>query len=232
MRKMFAFDFHGVLSRNNEKAVQYYINYALEFFDIAARIDLATIILHYGVSFQQYFRMVYPGAEKQLYDELTGFIFERQVLSFDTVRVHILPQCFARFTLEMLRSYGHDLIVISNTPQNVISDFTDAVGLTDCFNEIVGVHENGGISCANNLSNYKARVLMDFAKAGGYEQIIMIGDAKSDILAGKMANAKTYLFCSPLYNEICNMNAKWESIISQTNPDYVIKDLRSLIREI
>lgn len=233
MPKLIACDFHGVFSKHNEKAVQYYCNMVFQLFGLSCRIDLATIVRNYGIGFKDIFKIVFPEGSPELFVEMEKCIFEHQVQSFETVvRQFIRPQAHARFTIEMLRNYGHRCIVVSNTPQYIITKFTDAVDLTDCFDEIVGVDRISQDQGLAKLPSLKAQVIDLCRRKWKSDQIVMIGDAASDIEAGRLVGAKTYLYATPTHDEVCDCSLKWENIIQQTSPDYVIRDLRYLIQEI
>lgn len=230
VKQLYAFDFHGVLSEGNEKAVQYYVNLAFSTFGIKAMVEISTIIMNYGISFNEIFKMAYPRGDQELFQKMTEFVYQKQKQSFKPVIDAIRPQKFAKVTLEILNELDCDCVVVSNTPQKVIKKFTDAVKLTKHFKHIVGVDQGLGVCSKTHLSLAKAAALRRLLECCKYERVVMIGDAPNDIFAGKAVGAETFLFRSPSHDKICDTSLKWKRIISQCSPDHVVDDLRNIIK--
>ena len=72
------------------------------------------------------------------------------------------------------------------------------------------------------IHNVKSEFLKDFLQSKAYQKIVVIGDKESDVRAGKNCKATTYLFTDSEVDKNSN----------NTKADYIISDLRKVLKEL
>jgi len=117
---------------------------------------------------------------------------------------HCKPRVHAHSTLKKIMDEGHTNIIVSNATQRDLEFFMKITGVTPYIHTAYGVNGNKHKTIINH--------------PGTYSRIIMIGDTENDIKAGKRANATTYL--------VQNGEPR------PTEADYVITDLRDVLKEL
>ncbi len=70
---LFIWDFHGVLEKGNEKAVQELCNLILKDFQIQKEVSLKEVIDWYGLSWFDYFKLAAPQGNNELWQEMVNY---------------------------------------------------------------------------------------------------------------------------------------------------------------
>lgn len=193
MKKLYVFDFHGVLEKGTENAVVEVSNLALEYMDYPQRLSKDDALKYYSLKWGEIFMNAFG------FDES-----EAQKLYFECKRIDDSnPGIIINYTrqndnaskvLDEIIMQKNDLILISNTRPDALKQFVKAANLEDYFNEsntfAVNKHEKG-----QELS--KKIVLENYLAGKNYESIIIIGDSKGDV---DLKNVSPYNSISILYS--------------------------------
>ncbi|MDD5145772.1 MAG: HAD hydrolase-like protein [Candidatus Pacebacteria bacterium] len=223
---LFAWDFHGTLEKGNERAVQELCNLVLKDFGINRELSLKEVLDWYGLSWFDYFKNAFLAGSPELWQNMVNKVFSYQKTGWELIKKYISAQDFAEDVLKKIKERGHQNIILTNSKQDHAEKFIETLGFAKYFDKIAGV--DGYLNAHKNLSteekkqNAKADALKEFLLGSNFTKIIMIGDNESDIRAGKMVGAKTYLFAAP------GKNKKTEA----TGADHIIFDLREVLKEL
>jgi phosphoglycolate phosphatase-like HAD superfamily hydrolase len=214
--KLFVWDFHGVLEKDNEKAVIDISNRVLSNAGFAERFTDADNERYYGLKWYQYFERLLPDSSPEQHLELQTACFQYDRDNPGIITKHIKPNDFAIEVLGRLAQSNNKQIVISNTRQKDLFWFLDIVGIRHFFEDdtVIGVN-------AHQTHASKRDALKDYLKDKNFEEIIAIGDSEGDLALGKSFNATTYFYKHPHRKHGITENA-----------DYAINDLRDILKEI
>ncbi len=215
--KLFIWDFHGVLEKDNEKAVFVISNIVLERFGYKERLTLKQNDEYLGLKWYQYFERMMPELPMKKCMELQKACFEfGDHDNKQTLKDNIKPNNHAVEVLKKIKESGNKQLVISNTRQDDLIWYLDTVGITKYFNdaEIIGVN-------AHQTHSSKSDALKEYLKGKKFSQIISIGDSEGDLELGKEFGATTYYYRHP--------KRKHEST---KNADFIINDLREVLKEL
>lgn len=214
--KLFVWDFHGVLEKDNEKAVIDISNRVLANAGYAERFTEADNEKYYGLKWYQYFERLLPDqpGEEHLALQVACFTFAENNL--DILAKHIKPNDHAIEVLSEISKTNHQQIVISNTRQLDLIWFLESIDIKKFFDEdhIIGVN-------AHQTHASKVEALQAHLDSTTYDKIIVIGDSEDDLKLGKAVHAITYFYKHP-HREHENTE----------NADHIIKDLRSVLQEL
>lgn len=214
---LFIWDFHGVLEKDNEKAVIDISNAVLANAEYSERFTQEDNERFYGLKWYQYFERLIPELSKDECLKLQSACFKYAEEHLDILAKHIKPNDHALEVLAKIAESGSQQIVISNTRQNDLIWFLDAVGMSSFFQEshVVGVN-------AHQQHATKSEALKAYlADHTGYAKIVAIGDSEDDLKLGKEVGAVTYYYKHP-----------YREHESTKNADYIIKDLRHVLVEL
>jgi phosphoglycolate phosphatase-like HAD superfamily hydrolase len=211
--KLFVWDFHGVLEKDNEKAVIDISNQVLEQAGYSERLTEEDNERFYGLIWYQYFERLLPRLSKDECLALQAACFKFAEDNLHILAKHIKPNDHAVDVLAEIADSGNQQIVISNTRQSDLIWFLDSIGIKKFFDEahIIGVN-------AHQTHSSKGDALKAHLKGMKLDQIIVIGDSEDDLRLGKDVGATTYFYKHPHRN---HENAH--------NADYIIKDLRTVL---
>ncbi|HSX52884.1 MAG TPA: HAD hydrolase-like protein [Patescibacteria group bacterium] len=215
--KLFIWDFHGVLEKDNEKAVIDISNAVLSNAGYDVRFTQEDNERFYGLKWYEYFQRLMPKLSKEECLKLQADCFKYAEEHLEILAKHIKPNDHAIDVLKSITESGNQQIVISNTRQNDLLWFLSAVGIKRFFNDahIVGVN-------AHQQHNTKSEALKAYLKTHlGFDQIIVIGDSGDDLKLGKEVGATTYYYKHPHREHENTYNA-----------DHIIKDLRQVLAEL
>lgn len=215
--KLFVWDFHGVLEKDNEKAVIEISNKVLEQAGYNERFTDEDNERYYGLKWYQYYEKLLPGLSPHEYLELQAQCFAYAEKDLTILTKHIKPNDHANEVLEAIHNSQHQQLVISNSRPADIIWFLEAVGQLQFFapdNHVIGVN-------AHQKHGNKTEALQHFLKNKKYENVIVIGDSEGDMQLGKAVGAKTYFYKHP--------HRQHEDT---TQADILVKDLREVLREI
>lgn len=218
-RNLFVWDFHGVLEKDNVYAVKELTNLILKDFKVNRRINIKEARDWYGLSLFDYFKLATPEGNQQLWVEMTKKALSLQQQGWEIVRNHIKKRDFSEDVLREIRDKGHQNIVLSNSRPESIQMFTDLLDMTQYFDDIIGVDNH---RTNREIHDIKTEALANFLKGREYNKVIAIGDRESDIRAGKNCGAITYFF----------FDVESSKRAENTNADYMISDLREVLKEV
>lgn len=213
---LFIWDFHGVLEKDNEKAVIDISNKVLARAGFKERFTHEDNERYYGLKWYQYFEKLLPNLTHQEHIELQSECFKFTEKNPDILSKHIKPNDHAVEVLSIIAASGNIQIVISNTRQSDLIWFLNSIGVKHFFNDenIIGVN-------AHQTHKIKVDALTEFVKDFKPTKTIVIGDSEADLKMGKTVGAITYFYKHPHREHEDTKNA-----------DYVIKDLRVILKEL
>jgi phosphoglycolate phosphatase-like HAD superfamily hydrolase len=214
--KLFVWDFHGVLEKDNEKAVKEISNIILRRAGFSEQLTDQQNEEYLGLKWYEYFERLLPNITKEKCLELQAACLEYHEADPSILAKNIKPNDYATVVLETIASLGHQQIIISNTRQNDLIWFLETVGMKKFFKEehIIGVN-------AHQTHDTKTDALKDFISDKKFDEIVVIGDSESDLELGRAVNAVTYFYRHP--------NRKHHKT---NNADFVINDLRDIFHNI
>ena len=218
---LFVWDFHGTLERDNVKAVQELVNKVLSHFKIEREISLAKTVRLYGLSWVDYFKFMYPAGNLTLWQNMKEKA-EYYQLKERVVEKYIKPALNAKFVLSKIKKTGHRNIILTNTNPVWIRRFVKIVKLQKYIDHYIGLDLHSISRRGQDISRVKFEALKKYINKNKFDKIVKIGDRESDIKAGKLIGAQTYYFKNKF-----NKNIK-----IRIKPDYIISDLRKVLKEI
>jgi phosphoglycolate phosphatase-like HAD superfamily hydrolase len=214
--KLFVWDFHGVLERGNEDAVIEISNTVLEQFGYVERFTQAENEQLYGRKWYEYYEYLLPGEAHERHLDLQKASFDMSDNRADIMAKHVKPNHHAPEVLSAI-ALSHRQIVISNTKPSSLVLFIAAAGLTDYFDKdnafAVDMHRR-------DYKRTKQDVLREFLDSNPADEVVIIGDSKSDMELSGVAGGVRYLYAHP------------HRVFKDCDADYRIHDLRDLLREV
>lgn len=214
--KLFVWDFHGVLEKDNEKAVVEISNEVLKAEGYQERFTDEDNERYYGLKWYQYFERLLPNLPREEHLRLQAACFKFAEQNLHILAKHIKPNDHALEVLERIARAGHQQIVISNTRQNDLIWFLNAIGAREFFEtgHVIGVN-------AHQTHESKPDALQAHLKGMSFDRIVVIGDSEDDLKLGKAAGATTYFYKHPGRR---HEDTKFA--------DRIAKDLRDVLREL
>lgn len=182
---LFIWDFHGVLEKNNEYAVQHICKKVTKKFGFDVKVYLRDVRHWYGLTWLEYFVNLTKEQDKQ---KLREMVEEAREVSKDIVHKYIKPMDYAEQVLREIKKSGNVNIVISNTRQDRIEHFVKILGLERYFDGMVGI--DGHVRFKFSTPKEKAKAIERLSTDRDYVRKIIIGDSESDIQAGKIARKR------------------------------------------
>lgn len=221
-RILFVWDFHGVLEKGNEKSVEELCNLVLKDFGFERRINLKETVDWYGLNWLDYFKLAVPEGTPELWQRMKEKVLSFQERGWEIIKKNIKAREFAKEVLAKIKNKGHQNVLLTNAQPEHAEKFTELIGIKDYLDEIIGVDSPYASRNKDEIHIVKGDNLANFLNGKEYKKIVLVGDRESDIVAGKSCGAKTYLFSDPE-----NGSAKKE-----TEADYIISDLREVLKEL
>jgi len=218
--KLFVWDFHGTLEKGNVKALYIIINRIADENKLDRRITFEETIQLYGLSWVDYFQYLKPGVSIEECEAMKQRAFAIQEEEH-IVEHYIKPMDYAQDVLAQIAHAGHRNIIMSNSRKDQIQWFVQLVGLKEHITEYIGLDSHSEPREHTEIKKLKAEALQQYVSSGAYDRIIKIGDRQSDIEAGAVVGATTYL-----YRNEFNINEKMT-----VRADYEITNLRKVLRE-
>src|SRR6202008_641129 len=190
--KLFVWDFHGVLEKDNDLAVLDISNKVLEEAGYIERFSTEDNRNFYGLKWFQYFERLLPNLTNEQHMALQAAFFSDAEKNLDILAKHIKPSDHSLAVLKAIHEAGHDQIILSNTRPSDLLWFVNAVGIKTYFpdEKIIGVnaHEKHGV---------KQDALKHYLKNKDFEKVIIIGDSQSDMELKEVAGGTTYFYTHP-----------------------------------
>jgi phosphoglycolate phosphatase-like HAD superfamily hydrolase len=221
--KLFVWDFHGVMEKNNELAVIDISNKVLlefGFRDVSFSKENSEHL--YGLKWYEYFEYLLPELPHKKHLEMQKRCFEISNQDTDIIRRYIKPNDHLHSVVYKI-SRKHSQLIISNTPPKSLEIFLNLVKIEKYF-------QNGNAMAVDahkkNVVTTKKEVLLRYIEAlkDEPERCIFIGDSPTDIelaqFLGKEIDTRTYLYAHPGKKH------------RHCEADYYINDLREIVREI
>lgn len=214
--KLFVWDFHGVLEKDNEYAVIEVSNLILKKHGYKQRFNAKDRDQLYGLKWYRYFAHLLPDEPEEVHFKLQRACVEYEEYFPQVVEKYIKPGKYAHRVLSAV-SKIHDQILISNVSDIALGRFMKSVRVDKFF-------PNGKAFATNShkkISTYtKADFLKRYLKGRRYQEIIIIGDRPHDMEMKQVAGGTTYLYAHPHREH------------PQAEADYKINDLREILKEI
>lgn len=213
---LFVWDFHGVLEKDNEKAVIEISNYVLTQAGFSERISESDNERLYGLKWFEYFEILLPRLSRKECLDLQTACIKYAEANFDILIKYIKPNDHAYDVLSKIAASDNQQIVISNSRQADLIWFLKCVNLKKYFSpdRIVGVD-------AHQKHTTKTEALKEYLYNNDFPKIIVIGDSENDLNLGRAVGATTYYYRHP--------HRKHEKT---QNADYIINDLRVILKEL
>lgn len=214
--KLFVWDFHGVLEKDNELAVLDISNQVLAETGYVERFTKKDNQKFYGLKWFQYFERLLPDQSLEQHMALQAACFAFAERNMHILAKHIKPNKYANTVLNTIQKKGHDQIVISNTrPQDLVW-FLEAVGISKYFpaGKAFGVN-------AHQKHGVKKDVLAQYLHAKIFDGVVIIGDSHSDMELCQISGGTTYFYNHPHIGNTGPVDA-----------DYKITDLRKILNEV
>ncbi len=214
--KLFVWDFHGVLEKDNEHAVINISNKVLKKLGYRRHITEEENLLLYGRKWFEYFEYLLPDESHEKHLEIQKACLDYEKAHPNIIGNNIKPNNHALDVLEAISKSHHDQILISNMSDVALEMFMNSIGITKYFPaKAFACNTRSG----NKVYTKQAR-LKEYLSDKTFDSIIIIGDTPNDIDLKKVAGGITYLYAHPYLK------------FKDCNPDYKINDLREILKEV
>lgn len=232
--KLFVWDFHGVLEKDTEHGVLIISNKVLEDNGYSGRFTFDEIKGLYGKHWWMYFayllldkRVKIDNLESFLSlnknDDLLNKCFKLQEDCFtigstrESIINHTKPNDYVKYVLDKIVSAGDELVLISNCNHEALPFFMEAACVTNYF-----TNNFFAVDAHRDPSRTKAKVLTDFLIGKNYDEVIIIGDSKGDMILKQVAESLGFKSTSYLYSHP-------DVPFRDCEADYKIHDLREVL---
>ncbi len=187
--KLFVWDFHGVLEKDNDLAVLEISNQVLKRAGYLERFSQKDNRDFYGLKWFEYFEKLLPRLTHEQHLALQAACFKFSEDNLDILAKHIKPNDYAVEVLGAINNAGHDQIILSNTRPHDLLWFVNTVGITDYFPEhkIIGVN-------AHEQHSVKKDALKAYLTGKNFDKIILIGDSASDMELAEVGGGIRYFY--------------------------------------
>ncbi len=192
--KLFVWDLHGTLEQGNELAVIALSNQVLDSHGYAERFTPAHVDELYGKKWYEYFEYLLPHGTHEDHLALQAACFTLSDNSEQLIASYMKPSNGSRAALAAIAK-DHHQILISNTLPSSLDVFLPALKLEPYFVKNISAFAVNGHK--KSAENSKVAALENYLADKHYDQIIVIGDAGSDIELAEAFNATSYLYAHP-----------------------------------
>ncbi len=215
--KLFVWDFHGVLEKDNEKAVFEITNLALKNNGFQRKITPQENIDLCGKKWFQYFEYLLPEETHDTHVKLQSTCIEIQKNDPQMISKYIKTNDHVFEVLETI-SQKHHQILISNTHSEALWHFIDLTKLNKFFDSKNAFSTN---SHFHPEKITKRHIFIDYLKNHPeFNEFITIGDSPVDMEIIEGYQGKRYLYSHPHLN------------FRNCDADFKIHDLREVLKEI
>ncbi len=217
--KLFIWDLHGTLEQGNERAAVDMSNQILERFGYHERFSDTDVFKLYGLKWFQYFEYLLPNEPSDRHFELQEacFALSNSPAGAKIVADYMVPAPHAVETLDAIHRSRHHQVLLSNTKDESVPFYVDALGLGDYFgaNNAIAVNQH-----AKNATRTKQMAVESYVADKAYDRLIVIGDSGGDMALAEAVGAIGYLYAHP------NITFRSE------HGDHHIHDLREVLQEL
>jgi phosphoglycolate phosphatase-like HAD superfamily hydrolase len=214
--KLFVWDFHGVLEKDNELAVLEISNKVLQLRGYKERFTKTDNLKLYGLKWYQYFEYLLPHLSKKDHLALQAACLDYSAKNWHIRSKYIKPNDHELEVLAAIKKAGHDQIVLSNTRPAALRWFLQSVKIDQFFPEDKAFGVN-----AHQTKGSKADSLKKYLKGEKIDAIVIVGDSEGDMNLKKIAGGTTYFYCHP-----------YLATSGQVKADHYITDLRKVLQEL
>jgi phosphoglycolate phosphatase-like HAD superfamily hydrolase len=213
---LFVWDFHGVLEKGNENATLDISNQVLRNAGFKEQFTKKDNEKYYGLKWYQFFEKLLPNLTKEDHLRLQSDCFKCAENDLSILEKHIKPNDHALEVLTKIASSKNQQLVISNTRQDDLVWFLNAIGIKDFFKEdtIIGVN-------AHQNHSSKLEAIKNYLKDKKFNKVVVIGDSESDLVFGREIGAVNYFYKHPHRKHEPTQKA-----------DHIINDLRDILKEL
>ncbi|MBW2981727.1 HAD hydrolase-like protein [Candidatus Woesearchaeota archaeon] len=212
MGNLFIWDFHGVLEKDNEFAVQEVVNRILPEFGFDKKATVEECRMLYGKKWAEYYKYFAPDADEDIIHKMVIKSTEISIKEKIAYK-YIKPTDFAHDVIKKISAKGHTNLIMSNSSDEALDYFLESVNMQGLFDHKFGadIHEKSEYG-----KDTKTEFLKGFLEKNNFGSIFLIDDMEQAVEMGKKFNAVTFRFHR-----------------NKTPPDskanYVIDDLRELL---
>jgi phosphoglycolate phosphatase-like HAD superfamily hydrolase len=214
MGNLFIWDFHGVLEKDNEFAVQEVVNRILPEFGINRKATVEECLMLYGRKWADYYKFFAPDADE---DTIHNMVLRSTEISINEkiALKYIKATEFAHDVIKEISSKGHINLVMSNSSGEALDYFLESVNMQDIFDHKFGadIHRKSEYG-----KDTKTEFLKKFLNENKFDKVILIDDMEQAIEMGLKFNAVTFRF---------HRNSEKPS----SKAHFVINDLREVLKE-
>lgn len=214
--KLFVWDFHGVLEKDNDLDVLYLSNIVLKNNGHTKKFSLSEANQLSGLKWYEYFEYLLPELTHKEHLQLQADCLDYQRKNRETVHKYLKSNDHADHVLKKVKSAGHDQLLISNTNLLDLVWFVERVGLREYFSDdrLIGIN-------AHQRESNKNDAFRNFLRGKKYDQIIVIGDSQKDLDLKTVNGGTSYYYMRPNRNH---------DIIE--GADYRIENLKEILKEV
>jgi len=188
MGNLFVWDFHGVLEIGNEFAVQEVANRVLSEFGIERRATVEECRMMYGKKWADYYRFYNPDTSEETIHRMVEKAVEISV--GEKIALKYIKQTeYAQFVLDEIERRYHTNLLMSNSSEEAIMFFLEAVGLQDYFDIVFAADARRN---EYNMDS-KAAFLENFLKKHPFDKVVVIDDMEEGIERGLRFDATTFI---------------------------------------
>ena len=214
MGKLFVWDFHGVLEKGNEYAVQEVVNRVLPEFGIERKATVEECLMLYGKKWADYYRFYNPDTSEETIHRMVEKAVEISV--GEKIALKYIKQTeYAQFVLDEIERRYHTNLLMSNSSEEAIMFFLDAVGLQDYFDIVFAADARRNEYNVDSKANF----LENFLKRHVFDKVIIIDDMEEGIERGLKLGAVTYRY-----------HRNGTQVKSKAH--HIITDLREVLKEL
>lgn len=211
--KLFIWDFHGVIEKDNEKAVVDVTNDVLASLGYSERLTLELCNQLYGKKWFEFIQKILPNETPEKCFDIQDLCFNHSIGNPHIIAKHIQPTAHVHNVLQIIAESDHDQILVSNTDPASLIKFMASVDIAKYFPEgkvfAINAHRK-------DCNNSKASIVKEYIKNNNFDNVITIGDSPIDMELGNIR----YLYSHP------------EKSFRVCESDYKINDLREVLKEI
>jgi len=215
--KLFVWDFHGVLEKGNDRAVEEISNSVLGANGYSQRFTMKEIELLYGKKWFEYFQRILPHEPHETHIKLQEACFEFSNSKPEIIARYIKSNDHATDVLDAIND-THQQILISNTRPDALRMFIASVGLEKYFPS--GKYFAADAHRSAPINKNKLELLIEFLEGKTFDSVVVIGDSVRDMELASVANGISYLYALP--------GKAFPECLAQ----YKIRDLREVLREL